>query len=164
MNNLVTLQNAGFTVSPRKLPRQLPPEIRKRYPNIPPQYIDFLNQFGQITNPDQTTWFNMLEDFYGETETDFPWNAFEQMSIEWMEDDQEEIINIRRFWDNHLPILISVTQYQYLAICLESNRYGEIVHGAEPEFEDTTKVCDNFQQLITLFENPSENSYLRNLL
>ena len=51
--------------------------FRKRYKNIPPEYLAFLKQFEQITNQEDTVWFNSIEDFNKESETDFKWNEFE---------------------------------------------------------------------------------------
>jgi hypothetical protein len=164
MDYLKNIEAGGFVVTRRETPKELPAELLKRYEKIPFEYLTFLKQFGQITNKEDTAWFNSIEDFYGETESDFKWNAFELMSLEWLEDDKEELENIKIFWDNHIPILMSVTEYEYLAICLKRDRFGEIVHGVEPEFEETTKVCDNFEQLMTLIKAPLNNDYLKHFV
>lgn len=161
---LKNVENGGFIIVRRETPNELSVEILKRYKNIPPEYLIFLEQFVQITNQEETSWFNSIENFNGELVTDFRWNDFELQSLEAFEDDEEEIENIKIFWNNHIPILMSVTEYEYLAICLESDRYGEIVHGLEPEFEEVTKVCDNFEQLITLMKNPLDNRYLKHFV
>ena len=160
MDYLKNIETNGFTVVRREKPKELSTDILKRYKTIPSEYLDFLKQFELIINQEETVWFNSIEDFNEELETDFKWNAFELMSIESFEDDEEELENIRNFWNNHIPILMSVREYEYLAICLESNKYGEIVHGLEPEFEETSKVCDNLEQLIILMEKASDNQYL----
>ena len=164
MNFFKTFETNGFTITLREKPKELSEDILKRYKNIPSEYLRFLKQFEQIINKEDTVWFNSIEDFNEETKTDFNWNAFELMSLESFEDNDEESDNIRNFWNNHIPILMSVREYEYLAICLESSRYGEIVHGLEPEFEETTKVCDNFEQLTALMEKSSENQYLKNFV
>ena len=161
MDYLKNIEEGGFIVERRESPKELPAELLKRYKNIPLEYLSFLQQFKQITNQEDTSWFNSIEDFDGETDTDFKWNDFELQSLEALEDDEEETEKARNFWNNHIPILMSVTEYEYLAICLESSRYGEIVHGIEPEFEETTKICDNFEQLITLMKAPLSNDHLK---
>jgi hypothetical protein len=161
MGYIKKIEMAGFTVIPRKTKKDLPVEILKRYKNIPPEYLTFLQQFEQITNREDTAWFNSIEDFCEESDSDFAWNEFERMSLEALEDDETELRNIRTFWNNHIPIMLSVTEYQYIAICLDSERYGEIVYGVEPEFEETLKVCDNFNELMDLFENTTDNQYIR---
>jgi hypothetical protein len=164
MDYLKNLEAGGFIVIRRETPKELPAELLKRYENIPFEYLTFLKQFEQITNKGDTAWFNSIEDFNGETDTDFKWNDFELQSLDALADDEEEVENIKNFWNNHIPILMSVTEYEYLAVCLESDKYGEIVHGVEPEFEETTKVCDNFEQLMTLIKMPLDNDYLKHFV
>jgi len=163
-NYLKNLEVGGFIVVQRKTPKELPAELLKRYQNIPFEYLTFLNQFEQIRNQKDTAWFNSTEDFNGESDTDFMWNDFELQSLETFKDDDKAVEKVQNFWNSHIPILMSITEYEYLAICLESSRYGEIVHGVEPEFEETTKVCDNFEQLMTLLKTPSINIFLRKFL
>ena len=164
MDYLKDIEAGGFIVIRRKIPKELPAELLKRYKNIPPDYLTFLSQFEQITNQKDTSWFNSIEDFNGESDTDFKWNDFELQSLEALEGDEEEYDNVRIFWNNHIPILMSVTEYEYLAICLECDRYGEIVHGIEPEFEETSKICNSFEELMALFEKPLENAYLKHFV
>ena len=164
MDYLKILETCGFVVVRRKIPKELPTNLLKRYKNLPSDYLTFLNQFEQISNQKDTSWFNAIEDFNGEADTDFEWNNFELQSLEALEDDKEECENVRNFWDNHIPILMSVTEYEYLAICLACDKYGEIVHGVEPVFEETTKVCNSFEELIALFEKPLENTYLKHFV
>ena len=164
MDYLKNLEAGGFIVVRRETPKELPAKLLKRYKNLPLDYLTFLTQFEQITNGKDTAWFNSTEDFNGESDTDFKWNDFELQSLEALEDDKEKIENIKNFWNNHIPILMSVVEYEYLAICLDNDRYGEIVHGVEPEFEETTTVCDSFEQLMTLIKNPLDNKYLKHFL
>ena len=164
MDYIKKIERAGFSLIPRKEQKDLPTEILNRYKNIPPEYLTFLQQFKQATNGEDTAWFNSIEDFYGESDSDFVWNEFEQMSLEALEDDETELENIRNFWDKHIPVLLSVKEYQYLAICLDRDRYGEIVYGVEPEFEETLKVCDNFDELLDLFENATGNKYIQRFM
>ena len=164
MDYLKNIETNGFTIVRRETTKELSADILKRYKTIPTEYLDFLKQFKQIINQEDTVWFNSIEDFNEELDVDFKWNAFELMSLESFEDDEEESENIRNFWNNHIPILMSVREYEYLAICLESDKYGEIVHGLEPEFEEISKVCDNFEQLIGLMEKASDNQYLKNFV
>ena len=164
MDYLKNIETNGFTIVRRETTKELSADILKRYKTIPTEYLDFLKQFKQIINQEDTVWFNSIEDFNEELDVDFKWNAFELMSLESFEDDEEESENIRNFWNNHIPILMSVREYEYLAICLESDKYGEIVHGLEPEFEEISKVCDNFEQLIRLMEKASDNQYLKNFV
>lgn len=151
----------GFVIEPRNTRKQLSDEITRRYKTIPKSYLDFLNQFMVIANRQDNFWFNSIEIFNNESNQVFKWNDFELQSLEAFEDDKDEQINIKDFWDQNLPIAFSVIgEYQYLAICLNEDNYGEIVYGVEPEFEESEKVCDNFDQLSDLFADPSKSKYL----
>ena len=151
---LKILETCGFVVVRRKIPKELPAVLLKRYKNIPADYLTFLSQFEQVTHREGTSWFISIEDFNGETDTDFEWNNFELQSLKTLEGDEDECKNMRSFWNNHIPILMAVTTYEYLAICLEDGKHGEIVHGVEPIVEDTSKVCNSFEELMILFEKP----------
>lgn len=162
MNYIENLEIGGFNFIHRENPRDLPAEILKRYQNIPEDYLIFLKQFELIATDDDTTWFNSIEDFNGESGNVFTWNDFELQSLEIYNTGEKESENAREFWNNHLPIVLSVkSEYQYLAICLENDRHGEIVYGLEPQFEKVTKVCDNFEQLMVLIRNPLSNETLK---
>lgn len=148
------LISIGFEVQKSLKDFKISQALLERYANLPEEYLIFLKSFERITNISDTVWFISNSDFNGSTENDFKWNEFELMSLEWSEDDEEEQINIREFWKNHIPILISVKDgYEFWAICLTDDQFGEIVHGQEPVFEETTRVCDNFNDLIDLMEN-----------
>lgn len=164
MDYLKNIEAGGFFVIPREETKELPADLLKRYNNIPVEYLNFLKLFEQITNQEESSWFNSIEDFNGESDTGFEWNEFELQSLDALADDEDEVENIKSFWNNHIPILMSVTEYEYLAICLEPDKYGEIIHGVEPEFEETTKVCDNFEQLMILIKTPLNNDYLKHFL
>ncbi len=144
----------GFKVQKNSMDFKISQTLLKRYVNLPEEYLTFLKSFERVTNTSDTVWFISNDDFNESTKNDFKWNEFELMSLEWSEDDDEELISIRKFWKNHIPILISVKDvYQFWAISLTDDSYGEIVHGQEPVFEETTKVCANFNDLIDLMEN-----------
>jgi len=164
MDYLKIIEERGFLVTRRNKHKELSDNILDRYKKIPTGYLDFLNQFEVIINNDDDVWFVSIEDFNEETETDFPWNAFELMSLEAFEEDKEESERIRDFWDNHIPILMSVREYEYLAICLVEDKFGEIVHGIEPEFEEVSKICNNFEELMDLMKDPSKNQLLVNFI
>lgn len=53
---------------------------------------------------------------------------------------------IKEFWNNHLPIIMSVKgDYSYYAISIMS---GSIVQGEEPEFEECEIVADSFEEFL----------------
>ncbi|MDF4202095.1 SMI1/KNR4 family protein [Maribacter sp. SA7] len=151
--NQEKLIKAGFKIKNNSTELEIPKSLLKRYNNLPIEYLTFLKNFEEITNEDDTAWFNLIKEFNGNSESEFKWNEFELLSLEWSEDDNEELKVITGFWNHHIPIILSVKdEYQFLAISLEKEKYGEIVHGTEPEFENIKKVCNNFNELIDLLE------------
>jgi hypothetical protein len=59
----------------------------------------------------------------------------------------------RRVLGRHVPILLSAREYySYLAICVD----GTIVHGEEPEFEETTDVAAHLDDLLHAIANRPE--------
>ncbi|MPQ49205.1 SMI1/KNR4 family protein [Marinifilum sp. N1E240] len=161
MNKMKVFEKQGFIVKQRNTVKGLSDEITQRYINIPKSYLNFLDQFDFLSNKEETFWFNSIGDFNYESDIAFKWNDFEIQSLDAFEGDIEEQKRIRDFWDKHLIIALSVKgEYQYLAICLNEENYGAIVYGAEPEFEESERVCENFEQLLTLFTNPKNNEHL----
>lgn len=116
MDFLNILESAGFRVIRRKTPKDLPTVLTDRYKNIPTEYLKLLQQFEQITNQGDSAWFNSIEDFNDESDSDFKWNDFELQSVEAWDGDEEESSKVKDFWDSHIPILMAVNEYQYLAI------------------------------------------------
>ena len=69
--------------------------------------------------PDETGWFLCIDDFNGTSDSAYTWNEFEQISLQAAEDshDEEWKRSIIQFWDDHLPIFLSVRSgYAYYAI------------------------------------------------
>ncbi|WP_324027646.1 hypothetical protein QSV08_06765 [Maribacter sp. BPC-D8] len=148
------LKNGGFEIVKNRNLLEIPKKLVERYTNIPTEYFLFLKSFETITNSSDTAWFNSVQDFNEQSNNEYKWNEFEILSLEWSEDDDEELENVAEFWNRHIPILLSVKDgFQFLAISLTNENYGEIVHGQEPVFEEITKICNNFNELINLLEN-----------
>ncbi len=90
-------------------------------------------------------WFNCYDEFIGNSDIAFKWNVFETISLEAAEDDLNWQKDIRLFWDNHLPIIMSVADtYSYYAM----NLNGKIVFGMEPEFEEVKIIANSFEEFI----------------
>ncbi len=145
------LEGLEYVFKPRTELAPLSKAMTDRYTNIPDNYKAFLETFTVLSNSRDTSWFISIEDFNGEADSGFSWNEFEKMSLDALADDKEECQRIKEFWDNHLPIAISVGgDYQYLCIDLSKENYGKIYYGVEPEFEDSIEpVCDSLEQLFS---------------
>ncbi|MBE7646789.1 SMI1/KNR4 family protein [Tenacibaculum finnmarkense genomovar ulcerans] len=147
------LIRGGFKTVEYQIETDISRNLLTRYENLPIEYLTFLKSFKEITNKTDTTWFNLKREFDELTENEFKWNEFELMSLEWCDDDNDELKKIEEFWNQHVPIIMSTEDgFQFLAICLENEKYGEIVHGMEPEFENIKKICDNFNELLDKIE------------
>lgn len=164
------LDRAGWSISRKTTPSlSLNLAISARYPNIPEDYVMFLENVISCINPDQTAWFLVEDDYNGTSDSAFAWNEFENQSLEAAEDDTELIDNIKHFWDQHMPIMLSVKSgYAYLAITVSERNHGSIVYGGEPEYEDSEKITDSFQELLnellTTIRDPSRTSILKDFI
>lgn len=158
------LKNKGFIVTERLERKELNSDFLNRYSNLPADYLEFLQQFQTITNESDNVWFNSIEDFNGEVYSGFRWNEFELMGLEALQDDEESCNMIRQFWDNHIPVLMSVKGgYQYLCIDLSPENYSKIYYGIEPEFEESAElVCDGFNHLLEMLSSNEQNDILTN--
>jgi len=110
-------------------------------------YGAFLATFTELHNADQTRWFLSAADHDCTADSAFPWHTLRDISLEAALDDagRQAVLD---FWQQHTPIYMSVAgAYEFLAIERDS---GRIVHGIEPEFEDTRDVAPN---LAALFED-----------
>lgn len=145
------LRKKGWTISRRNVsPCSLPACISNRYSNIPDEWVMFINSFSDCVSPDKTVWFLCADDFVRQGDDVFRWNEFELMSLQAAvdENDAEWKSAVVRFWDGHLPICLSVASgYEYYAIRMLD---GVIVHGAEPEFEETTETAPSFARFAEM--------------
>ncbi|MBC1996684.1 SMI1/KNR4 family protein, partial [Listeria seeligeri] len=113
-------------------------------------YKAFYRQLNLCSNAGDTCWFLSEGDFLENEDDAFSWNSFEQMSLEAAEGDKNLENKVRLFWNAHLPIMMSVGGcYEYYAIHLTN---GNIVHGSEPEFEESSIVAESFADFILKIE------------
>lgn len=106
--------------------------------------MDFISTVKSMINDDETTWFLCKNNFDMQIEDSFRWNEWEIISLESAENDIEWETEIKKFWNIHLPIIMSVKDgYSYYAISIEN---GSVVHGGEPEFEECKIVANSFEE------------------
>ena len=123
-------------------PPCLPKVITDRYGNIPEQWLSFTSEIQYMTNADETMWFLCAGDYNIQGDVAFQWNDWEYISLESAQDDEDWQAEIKRFWDGHFPIIMSVRDgYAYYAVSMED---GSIVKGVEPEFEECRVVASSF--------------------
>lgn len=110
-------------------------------------YGAFLAAFTELHNANQTRWFLSAAEHDCTADCAFPWYTLRDISLEAALDDagRKAVLD---FWQQHTPIYMSVAgEYEFLAIARDS---GRVVHGIEPEFEDTRDVAPS---LAALFED-----------
>ena len=145
------LRKNYWNISPREdlQPIILPAPIKNIIDALPEIYIDFLKKFKLFENPSGQFWFLMLEDYEGTSDSEFLWNEFEKQSLD-AALDKSDFDKISGFWQNHIPIAISVKNgYAYLAIKICDIDAGAIVCGNEPEYEEVVTISPS---LASLFE------------
>ncbi|WP_145414242.1 SMI1/KNR4 family protein [Paenibacillus xylanexedens] len=119
-----------------------------RYTNIPAEYRAFLSAVNQCMTPSEQTWFLCEADYNNRSDSEFHWNEYELISLDAAMDDEAWRSEITSWWDQYLPIMMSVRDgYSFYAIDL-SNETGAVVYGEEPEFEEVNKVADNLHQFL----------------
>ena len=119
---------------------EVPEPVRERYETIPEQWLSFISHFSYIANAEQNMWFLTCADYLDSC------YDFENISLDAASGDDEWTKDIKLFWDNTFPIIMSVGgDYHYYAIDIDS---GKVVEGWEPEFEETTDVADSFDEFM----------------
>ena len=135
------LQEAGWTCEP---PLSMEDGIPSALHTAPDTVIRWVSSFSQLSNADETVWFLSRHDYSTGAEDALAWNEFEQLSIQAATTD-DELVAVARFWERHLPILLSVRGgYEYLAVRDD----GAVVHGTEPEFEEAVVAFSHFEDLL----------------
>ena len=127
--------------------QELPKIFLERYKYIPGDWLDFVQYFKVIANGADNIWFNLPGDFENSgNDGGFRWNEFELISLEAASDDEDRQNEVRVFWDNYLPVVMSVASgYHYYAIGI---RTGEVFEGRDPEFEEIEIVAPSFTDFI----------------
>lgn len=125
-------------------------DIISRYKVIPSEYVELLKRIKQMIAPNEKAWFICEDEYNDKSEIVFKWNEFELISLEAVKDDDEWKSEIISWWNEKLPIFLSVNDgYSFYAIDLSNNK-GSIVKGYEPEFEETEEVASSFEEFLEL--------------
>jgi hypothetical protein len=144
--------SAGWRLERRdsSRPVQLPTQLIVRLGPLPDSYRTFLSEVAVAANADGGVWFLCEDDYRRRDPEGFTWDEIEAMSIlrATHEAEREAIVD---FWDRHLPIMMAPDgDYDYLAIALDPERRGTVVHGYAPDWENATQVADSFEQWLSM--------------
>lgn len=124
----------------------LPPWITERYHSLPELWLQFTGEVRELFGPDETTWFLCAEDYDTRLDQAWRWNEWEELSLQSAQSDESWAGEIKAFWNEHLPIVLSVQNgYAYYAISMTD---GCVVYGSEPEFEECTLVAGSFAEFL----------------
>lgn len=73
------------------------------------------------------------------------------MALEAAESEQERR-KIIEFWDAHFPIALAVdSNYDYLAISLQAQSFGAVVHGYSPYWFEPSIIAPSFSEFLEKF-------------
>ncbi|EME20431.1 hypothetical protein G419_11097 [Rhodococcus triatomae BKS 15-14] len=112
---------------------------------IPAGHIGFLRRFGALASGDDSRWFLSAFDYAGLSGSAFAWDEFRAIGLD-AADTVADRVRVEAFWAECLPILVGVRgDYEFLAI---SRTNGAVLHGTEPDFEDTTMIAPGLHELM----------------
>ncbi|WP_042169640.1 SMI1/KNR4 family protein [Paenibacillus gorillae] len=145
----------GWDIAKKSEPQlNLDSSITSRYKTIPNDYLEFLSVVAKCITPNEMTWFICEDEFNNSSDSEFKWNEYELLSLEAADDDSWKS-EITAWWNNYLPIVMSVDGgYSFYAIDLANDK-GAIVRGTEPEFEEAEKVANTLEEFFELMMSNS---------
>lgn len=150
---LATLMSSGWHVTRRgRSEALLTDQLKRRYSQLPANVEWFLGGLETCVNRNETVWFLTHNDYGQNRDGHFRLNEHELMCLDAAGGDNEDIERIRAFWDRHFPFMFAVhSDYDYLAVDLHPEVYGQIVHGYMPEPEQPSPIAYSFSEFILMF-------------
>ena len=144
---LAYMEKQGWTVEMNEEQEFcLPEPMKSRYAGCPESWVRFVSIVKSMVRKDERAWFLCAEDYDMQGDKAWQWNEWELLSLEAAENDTAWKDEIRKFWNGHLPIFLSLENgYAYYAISMKD---GSVVYGAEPEFEECETVADSFEDFM----------------
>jgi len=141
------LKQAGWSVEMRRERAKRPQIFEERFSWLPDVIVDFACSFDRVIAPKEQAWLITWPQLSGESDSSFAWNQWELDSLSAAEGDEEWKAEIRGFWDDHLPLLLSVKSgYAFVAI----RKDFAIVVGEEPEFEETVELAGGLLDFLQM--------------
>lgn len=147
---LEALRTKGWQVElwEGETPPPLDASFTQRYPNIPADYLEFLQRVKSCENADETVWFLSLGDYNNTTGSEWTWDSMEQMYLDGA--GERETNEITEFWDRHMPFMFSVGgEYAYLAFRVGEEQFGSVV-GAWEDLTEVTERAKSFEEFVRL--------------
>jgi hypothetical protein len=153
------LRRAGWSVVDGGPPFGPPRVLAERYPPLPTAYVEFVDGLVECVIRDETAWFLARHDFTGRSGSGYRWNEYERMMLSI--DSPEERATTMAFWDQHLPILLTVGgDLGYLALALVGSgpgrTWGPVRQAFGPDFDMPTDVSPSFEAFLTTLEQKLE--------
>jgi hypothetical protein len=129
---------------------QLPPAIAARHPRLPESLVEFLSGLLACEDSTETRWFLCQCDYEGKSSSAFSWDEWEKLSLSAANGNPKEVAKVRAFWDCHFPFMLSVgSGYAFYAVCTMPDKWGWIVEGYGPDFEEVVPVAKSFEEFLT---------------
>ena len=106
-------------------------------------------------NADETIWFLCAEDYNMDpVDPSFAWNEFEEMELDDEGPGAANPAEVRQFWDQHLPFMLSVGgEYAYLGFRVAGARFGSVVEGYDVDLREPSDVALDFEEFLRLHSN-----------
>jgi hypothetical protein len=128
---------------------QFPPDLEERYGDPPTSVVELMSGIAECLSPDKKAWILCQADYAGESECAFRWNEWERISSRATDGDPEFEAEVSAFWDDHIPIYMSVRDgYSFAALGLRGPNKGRIVEGCDPDFEEVSFVADGLVEFV----------------
>ncbi len=131
--------------------------INQNLERLPNSFLYFLSYVQSAVNLGDSAWFLCKDDYNEKSDAAFKWNEFEKESLEAAKEFDDLYFEIKKFWDSHLPIMLSVKRgYSHISLSLCENSFGAVVLGDEPEYEEVEKITSSFDEFIEVIINHLE--------
>ena len=126
----------------------LPSHVMSRYPAIPEDYLEFVETTKSVIAPGDIAWLVTTRVFAGKAGVAYAWNEWEQQSIEAADGHPSLKAGVHKFWDKHLPVLMSVKSgYAYFALDMDT---FQVVCGEEPEYEEPSVLASSLDEMFRM--------------
>ena len=111
--------------------------------------MDFLGIVLDARPANESAWFLCEGNYSGTSGYHTKWNEWELFDCDNFKYDPDLLTATKRFWDQHLPIMLSVrSDFAYIAIDMSTDHYGSIVYGYSPFFLEPDQLYTTFPEFL----------------